>query len=81
LPDEVAMWEPTDALVAGPTGLEAIAHIVHAAPRWLKDGGALVLEIGETQPAAVTALAADAGFEGVAVRPDLAGRPRVLVAR
>jgi release factor glutamine methyltransferase len=81
LPDEVVDWEPAGAIVAGPTGLEAIERIVADAPGWLVDGGALVMEIGETQGPAATALAGAAGFDAVAVHPDLSGRPRVLVAR
>ena len=51
LPPEVADWEPAVALVAGPTGLEAIDHIVGHAPEWLTSTGVLVCEIGETQAA------------------------------
>jgi release factor glutamine methyltransferase len=81
LPAEVADWEPAGALVAGPTGLESIERILADAPGWLVGDGALVLEIGETQGDAVVALARAAGFSDVAVHPDLAGRPRALVAR
>ena len=80
LPPEVAEWEPRDALVAGPTGLEAIEHIIASAPAWLHHRGALVLEIGETQADEATELAVTR-FSGVEVHADLAGRPRVLVAR
>lgn len=81
LPPEVAEWEPRDALIAGPSGLEAIDRIVRDAPAWLRHHGALVLEIGETQGGSVRSLATDAGFTVVDVESDLAGRPRVLVAR
>ncbi|MFL6204785.1 MAG: peptide chain release factor N(5)-glutamine methyltransferase [Acidimicrobiales bacterium] len=81
LPPEVADWEPHAALVAGPTGLEAIAVIVAGAPDWLAPTGTLVVEIGETQRDAVAALAERAGFTDVRVHPDLAGRDRALVAR
>jgi release factor glutamine methyltransferase len=81
LPLEVEEWEPRDALVAGPTGLEAIERIVSAAPDWLARRGAVVLEIGETQGDAAGALASAAGFTSIDVRPDLTGRPRALVAR
>jgi release factor glutamine methyltransferase len=81
LPDEVARWEPNDALLAGSTGLDAIAIIPRDAPHWVRAGGALVVEIGETQGEAATELAAAAGFTDVEVRSDLAGRPRVLCAR
>jgi release factor glutamine methyltransferase len=79
LPADVAGWEPRDALIAGPSGLEAVAAILAAAPAWLAPGGGVVLEIGETQHARVLELAE--AFGRADVRPDLAGRPRALVAR
>lgn len=81
LPAEVADWEPRQALVSGPTGLEAMATIVAGAADWLAPGGALVLEVGDRQWRAVTELALDAGFTDVATHLDLAGRDRVVVAR
>jgi release factor glutamine methyltransferase len=81
LPPEVADWEPYEALVSGPTGLEALERIIATSPGWLARPGALVAEIGETQGDAVSELARAAGFDDVEIRPDLAGRPRVLVAR
>ena len=81
LPPEVAHWEPRSALVAGPTGLEQIAAIVEQAPRWLARPGGLVVEIAPHQRQAASALAVAAGFDAVDVRPDLAGRARVLVGR
>jgi len=81
LPAVVADWEPAEALVPGPTGLEAVEAVVAAAPRWLAPAGALVVEIGATQGGAAHTLATEAGFGTVEVRRDLAGRPRVLVAR
>jgi len=81
LPPEVAQHEPHEALVSGPTGLEATAHLVRRAPEWLEPGGSLVVEIDARRADASRALAADAGFAHVRVDDDLAGRPRVLVAR
>lgn len=81
VPPEVADWEPVGALVAGPTGTEAIDVIVAQAPDWLAPGGALVVEIGESQGEAVRAMAAEAGLTDIEVRPDLNGRDRALVAR
>jgi release factor glutamine methyltransferase len=76
----VAEWEPRGALRAGPEGLDAIEVLVAGAPEWLRAGGVLVLEIGETQGAAASERARAAGFTAE-VRADLAGRNRVLVAR
>jgi len=81
LPPEVARWEPMSALVAGPTGLEDVEHLVAEAPAWLARPGALVVEIAPHQSDAAAALARDAGFTEVSVRPDLAGRARALVGR
>lgn len=74
-------WEPRRALEAGPAGTEAAARILQEAPAWLARPSALVMEIAPHQAEAVTGLAMAAGFGDVSVDPDLAGRPRALVAR
>jgi release factor glutamine methyltransferase len=81
LPDEVVQWEPRQALVSGPTGLEAIETILQQSRHWLRPGGSVVLEIGAEQEQSAGRLGTEAGYTEVSVRPDLAGRPRVLVAR
>lgn len=77
----VRAWEPREALFAGDDGLDAIRAIVAAAPRWIRSGGWLVLEIGADQGAAVTELLTTGGLEAVEIRPDLAGRDRIAVSR
>ncbi|MEQ1788298.1 MAG: peptide chain release factor N(5)-glutamine methyltransferase [Acidimicrobiales bacterium] len=81
IPPEVGDWEPRAALVPGPSGLEALEHLIAEASGWLTDAGMLVLEIGETQADAVMTMATAAGLRAAKVHPDLAGRPRALVAR
>jgi release factor glutamine methyltransferase len=81
LSPEVSAWEPHEALVAGPSGLEALKAILRGAPAWLSSPSSLVCEIAPHQAGAVQALARAAGFGPVFVRRDLAGRERVLVAR
>jgi release factor glutamine methyltransferase len=78
LPSEVIDWEPRPALIAGPTGLEAIERIVRESREWLRPGGALVAEIAPHQRDAVLAMCRD--HASVDVRKDLTGRDRVLVA-
>jgi release factor glutamine methyltransferase len=75
--------DPYEALVAGPTGLEAIERLVAESPRWLAPGGSLVIEIAPHQREAVLGHVADIGpaFSSASVTDDLAGRPRALVAR
>lgn len=81
LPSDVEDWEPVEALRAGDDGLDAIRTIVAGARRWLAPGGALVVEHGDDQGAAVRSLAHAAGFDTVRTGADLAGRERFLVAR
>lgn len=77
----VAGWEPASALYSGVDGLDAMREITAGAGERLRPGGALVLEIGSDQGDAVRSLLIDAGFVDVEVRPDLAGRDRIAVAR
>jgi release factor glutamine methyltransferase len=77
LPHDVREHEPRLALDGGPDGLDVLRRVAALAPRWLAPGGWLVCEIGEGQRQAVALLAA-AGLAEVSIRPDLAGRDRVL---
>jgi len=70
-------FEPRDALVAVPNGLEDIAAIVGGAGEHLEAGAPLMLEHGATQGEAVRELLALAGFTDVRTQCDLAGLPRV----
>jgi release factor glutamine methyltransferase len=82
LPDEVARHEPAGALVSGPTGLEAIEHLIAGAPEYFAPGaGTLVLEMAPHQAGVAVTRACDAGFNEVVVERDLSGRERILVAR
>lgn len=81
LPLEVSAWEPAQALVAGPSGLEPLEVILAGAPGWLAERSALVAEIAPHQAEEASAMAREAGFSDVLVRPDLAGRSRALVCR
>jgi release factor glutamine methyltransferase len=81
LPAVVADWEPSDALVSGPTGLEALLRIVDEVPRWLACPGTLVVECAPHQADVVAAQAGAAGATEVAIELDLSGRQRAVVAR
>jgi release factor glutamine methyltransferase len=74
-------FEPREALVAGPTGLEAIAAIVRDAPAHLVPGGWLLMEVGAGQAPAVVAMLRDAGAREASSRDDLAGIARVVGGR
>ena len=75
-------WEPRLALDGGADGLRVLRKIVASSPDRIRPGGVLLLEIGADQAEAVGVLLAASGrFEPARLRPDLAGRPRVVVAR
>ncbi|HSW50094.1 MAG TPA: peptide chain release factor N(5)-glutamine methyltransferase [Bryobacteraceae bacterium] len=77
---EVREWEPHVALFAGETGLEIYARVVAEAERVLRPGGALIVELGFKTHDRVRAMLG-ASWQDVRMAPDLAGIPRVLVAR
>jgi release factor glutamine methyltransferase len=75
-------WEPRLALDGGADGLRVLREIVASSPDRIRPGGFLLLEVGTDQAEAVAALLAASGrFEPARLRLDLAGRPRVVVAR
>jgi release factor glutamine methyltransferase len=74
-------FEPQQALVAGPDGLDALREIIHAAPAHMAPGGWLLLEHGQGQENAVGGLLQAAGLEEIGAWPDLAGIPRVSGGR
>lgn len=82
LEPEITRYEPRSALVAGPTGLEAIESLLgelslEEPPR----AASLALEIGAGQANAVGELCRRAGYENIETRRDLAGLDRVVLAR
>ena len=80
--DEPALtFEPRAALVAGQSGLEALAAIVRQAPQHLEAGGQLLMEHGWDQGAATRSLLAGAGFSNIRTLNDLAGRERVTAGQ
>jgi len=76
---EVRDYEPHTALFAGPTGLEIYSRIVADAPRVLRPGGWLIMELGFGCEAGVRELLE--GWLEIEVTSDLAGIPRVITAR
>jgi len=76
---EVRDWEPHVALFAGETGFEIYDRIATEAPRVVRPGGWLILELGFGSLDHVTLLFAN--WRDVRISPDLAGIPRVLAAR
>lgn len=78
LEPEVTKWEPEEALLAGPDGLDSVRALL-ADPR--ARAGAIALEVGEGQAGAVVALMEQAEFAAVETRRDLAGIERIVWGR
>ena len=76
LPAEVQQ-EPRVALISGPTGLEVIQRIGASVAEWLRPGGVVVCEIGDTQGVSASSCFRDLP---AVVRQDMAGRDRYVVA-
>ncbi len=81
LAPEITRYEPREALVGGPDGVEAIASTVPATVAALAPGASLALEVGAGQAGPVAELLLDLGFGQVEGRQDLAGIPRVVLGR
>ena len=81
LPAEVADWDPRLALDGGADGLDVLRRFAPDALSCLKPGGILALELFEGHMDQARDLVESCGFSDVRIVDDLAGRPRVLMAR
>lgn len=77
--DVVKDYEPHMAVFAGDEGLSVIRRLIPQAMDALRPGGWLLMEIGYSQAEAVMSLLS--GWHNVHAVADLAGIPRVIVAR
>lgn len=81
LDPEVRDWEPRTALFAGIGGMDVIRRLVPQAAAALRPGGLLAMEIGAAQgPAVSRVIEETSAFGAPRVRPDLAGRDRIVLA-
>ena len=78
---EVRDFEPPLALFAGADGLDCYRALIPAATAALKDSGALLVEVGVGQAAAIAELFAVAGYVEIFTNRDLAGIERVVGGR
>ena len=86
LQPEVTKWEPREALLAGPDGLDAYRFFLPECGRALsrhaeRSSTTLAVEVGEGQAEAVAALMRGKGFGVVEARRDLAGVERVVMGQ
>lgn len=78
LEPEVTEWEPREALLAGPDGLDAMRSTI---PALAGVADAVALEVGAGQAAEVGGLLVDAGLDSIETRADLARIDRVVIGR
>jgi len=80
LAPEIRDYEPRASLDGGPDGLDLIRRLLATAGTHLRPGGAILLEIGASQGAAVTALARQHMPQSdVQLHQDYAGLDRLVV--
>ncbi|MEX0819129.1 MAG: peptide chain release factor N(5)-glutamine methyltransferase [Pirellulaceae bacterium] len=82
LRSEVASYEPHLALCGGPTGTEIIRRLVPAAAERLAPGGYMLLEVSPMIEQQIHQIIEEhGGFETPRTLVDMAGLPRVVVAK
>ena len=80
LEPEVRVYEPLLALDGGDDGLVFYRRIADACGRYLKPGGLIFVETGDTQTQAVASLLEEAGLKDIEIYQDYGGRPRAVSA-
>jgi release factor glutamine methyltransferase len=81
LEPEVARFEPRLALDGGADGLDLVRRLTGQAPRQLKPGGMLALEIGQGQATATAEILERSDFTDIEIHEDLAEIERVVTGR
>jgi release factor glutamine methyltransferase len=80
LAPEVRDWDPPSALFAGPDGMDVVLPLIGGAAQFLLPGGLLALEVGDGQAGRVArGVEETQAFREIRIRPDLAGRERVVL--
>jgi len=78
---EVTDFEPEQAIFVPGDGTEMHKRLIEMAPRWLRPGGLLAMEVGAGQAPTVGDAVHDAGgFDAVSLLPDAVGIERVVSA-
>ncbi|WP_207453970.1 putative protein N(5)-glutamine methyltransferase [Desertivibrio insolitus] len=68
LPPEAREHEPHATLDGGPDGLDLLRRVATGAPRWLADGGSVLMEVSEHQADDAVAAVVAAGLDARAIR-------------
>jgi release factor glutamine methyltransferase len=78
---DVLANEPRAALDGGPRGTALLVRAAETAPRWLRPGGSVLLELGGDQASEVAAAFEGIGLSGIRVHRDDEGQDRAIEAR
>jgi release factor glutamine methyltransferase len=78
LQPEIRSWEPLEALDGGEDGLRFYREIVSGAPKYLREGGSVVMELAKGAAGDVLKMADEAGLRCVSLAKDYAGVERIL---
>ena len=78
MPREARNYEAAMALDGGTDGLDLLRRVVALAPRWLTAGGTVVVEVGESQVAAMVDSVRSVGLTPRVVQDDELGATAVL---
>ena len=81
LQPEVVNFEPHAALTDGGNGFSIVEKIIRAAPKFLNEGGVLLMEIGFGQESEVRKMLDRKVWREVEILPDLQKIPRMVKAR
>lgn len=80
LQPEVRDYEPKQALIGGPDGLEVIRLLASNGKGHLVAGGRIYMEFGDGQADKVRKIFEDNGWHVIKIETDLSGKERILVA-
>jgi len=82
LPIEVREFEPKEALIAGPEGIEFHRKLIKGGEAYLKRGGWLVLEMGHGQSRSIERMLRETQiYDYISFQTDYAGIERIAAAR
>jgi release factor glutamine methyltransferase len=81
LPAEARLHEPRAALDGGADGLEVLRRVAAEAPRWLAEGGSLLVEVSERQEQAACETTRRGGLNPQVARSAECGATVIVAAR
>ena len=81
LPEEVRSWEPCAALIAPGDPLVFYRRLAQHGLRMLREDGWIVLETHADYGEPVRRILKEAGYAGVCLEKDMAGRDRIVIGR